>query len=234
VDEAYLRIEKVTTGKVQGREPWEDIPLSTDAVLIARPSNDPGAIEPDIKILGDDYVSRRPVQVHYSYTEGCYMLTDPGTMNGTFLNGEVIENDGRPYRLKDNDVIGLARVAGEMRVLLRFRLTRVTRQASDTEDSWKPPAKKGLSVNIPARRVFVDGREIALTKTEWKLFECLHSNRGRVCTMDDLTWEVWGADSATSELVAKYVQRLRDKIEPTRSKPMYIITHSTGGYVLQT
>ena len=233
MDEAYLRIEKVTTGRIQGFEPWQEIPLSADAVCIGRPGSDLGAVAPDFKIVGDDYVSRKFVQIHYSITEGCYMLSDLGTMNGTFLNGELIENDGRPYRLRDNDVIGLARVAGEMRVLLRFRLTRVTRQASDTEDSWKPTARKGLSVNVPARRVFVDGREIALTKTEWKLFECLHSNRDRVCTMDDLTWEVWGADGAAPELVAKYIQRLRDKIEPDRSKPRYIITHSAGGYLLQ-
>ena len=234
MSEAFLRIEKLTKGKVEGYEAWQDIPLTKDsAVLIARPSKETDAIVPDIRIIGDDYISRKPVQIHYSYSDGCYMLSDCGTINGTFLNGESMESDGRPYRLRDHDLIALGKVAGEMRVLLRFRLSQQTQPASSVEGSWGPSDKKGLSVNIPARRVFVNGREVSLTRTEWKVFGCLHTNRGKVCTMDDLTWEVWGQDGATPELVAKYVQRLRDKIEPDRSKSRYILTSSAGGYILQ-
>jgi len=233
VKEAFLRIEKVAKGKVEGYEQWQEIPLGTDAVLIARPASEPDAIPPDIKVIGDDYVSRTPVEISYSLSDGSYLLRDCGTPNGTFLNGEPVEKDGRAYRLKDYDLIGLAKVQGEMRVIFRFRVSHRTQPAWVAGEPCKAPAKKGLSVNLAARRVFVDDKDIPLTRTEWKVFEILHVNRGKICTMDDITWEVWGPSGAAPELVAKYIQRLRDKLEPDRSKPRYIVTHSAGGYILE-
>lgn len=230
---AFLRIEKMVKGKVEGYEQWEEIPLTTDAMLIARPSNEPDAIEPDVKVIGDDYISRQPVEIYYSFDDGCFMLRDHGTTNGTFLNDELVENDRRPYKLKDYDVIGLAKVKGEMRVLLRFRTSHQTQPGWLYEESGRPPRAQGLSVSTAARRVFVDGKEVPLTRTEWKVLEVLYVNRGKSATMDDITWEVWGPEGALPELVAKYIQRLRDKIEPDRAKPRYIITNPAGGYILQ-
>ena len=233
MSDAFLRIEKLGKGKIEGYDQWEDIPLGTDVVIIARPGKEPDAIQPDINIIGDDYISRTPAEVYYSFSDNCYMLRDCGTTNGTFLNGELIEKDGRAYRLKDYDMIGLAKVQGDMRVLFRFRISHKTQPGWVSEEPWKPSATKGLSVNLAARRVFVDGKDVPLTRTEWKVFEVLHANRSRVCTMDDITWEVWGPSGAAPELIAKYIQRLRDKIEPDRSKSRYIMTHSTGGYMLE-
>jgi hypothetical protein len=233
MNEAFLRVEKLTKGKVEGFEPWQKIPLGTDAVLIARPSSEADAIAPDIKIIGDDYISRTPVQIHYSVTDKCYKLSDLGTTNGTFLNGQQIDSDGEAHNLKDFDLIGLAKVQGEMRVLIRFRLGEKTQPPWIVDKTAGPSTTQGLSVNPEARRVYVDGKEVPLTRTEWKLLQFLHANRGKVCTMDEITWEVWGPDGAFPELVAKYIQRLRDKIEPDRSKPRYIMRHSAGGYMLQ-
>ena len=231
--DAFLRIEKLLKGKIEGFNQWDEIPLGTDAMLISRPDKEPDAVVPDIKIVGDDYISRTPVEICYSLSDNCYMLRDYGSTNGTFLNGEPVEKDGRPYRLKDYDMVGLAKVHGEMRVVLRFRISHKTQPGWVGEEPWKPSATKGLSVSLAARRVFIDGKEIPLTRTEWKVFEVLHANRGKVCTIDDITWEVWGAGGAAPELVAKYIQRLRDRIEPDRPKPRYILTHSAGGYVLE-
>lgn len=231
---AFLRIEKMIKGKIEGYEQWEEIPLNTDAMLIARPSNEPDAIAPDIRVIGDDYVSRRPIEIHYSIGERCFMLCDQGTTNGTFLNDELIENDGRLYKLKDYDVIGLAKVKGEMRVLLRFRTSHKTQPGWLEEEPGKPPKRQGLSVRPEARRVFVNGREVPLTRTEWKVLEVLYIKRNKTATVDDITWEVWGPEGALPELVAKYIQRLRDKIEPDRAKPQYIITNPAGGYILES
>ena len=233
VRDAFLRIEKLTKGKVEGYEQWQEIPLGTDAVLIARPSKEPDAITPDIKIIGDDYISRTPVEISYSFTDNCYVLRDYGSRNGTFLNGASVETDGRPYPLKDYDLIGLAKTQGEIRVLLRFRLSHGTQPGWIGDEPQRPSLAEGLSVNPEARRVYVDGNEVPLTKTEWNVFQFLNSNRGKVCTIDDITWEVWGPDGASPELVAKYIQRLRDKIEPDRANPQYIKTHSTGGYIVE-
>lgn len=222
---AFLRIEKLTKGKVEGHEQWDEIPLGTDAVLLARPSKEPDAIPPDIKIIGDDYISRPPnhAEIYYSFSDGCFMLRDTGSLNGTFLNGELLEKD-RPYPLKDNDLIGLAKISGETRVIFRFRVSEGTLPPWVAEEAAKPLPKEGLYISLAARRVSVAGKEIPLTKKEFKVMEVLYNNRGNACSIDDISWEIWGKEGASDELVAKYISRLREKIEPDPSKPRYIIT----------
>ena len=79
---------------------------------------------------------------------------------------------------------------------------------------------------------FQPGKEVSLTRIEWKIFQLLYANRGKVCSMDEIAWEVWGEEGAPPELIAQHIKRLRDKVELDRSKPRYILTHSTGGYLL--
>ncbi len=211
---------------------WQEIPLRADTRIIARPSVGPSATKLHIRIVGGDYISRTPIEISYSHVDGCYMIRDYGTTNGTFRNGELIENDGRSYRLKDYDLIGLAKVRGQMRVVFRFGLSYQTQLAWVSEDPWKPSAVKGLSVNTAAKKVFMDAKEIILNRTKLKVFEVLYAQRSKVCTIDDIAWDMWGMEGASSELVAKYIQRLRDRIESDRAKPRYIVTHSFGGYIL--
>lgn len=124
--EAYLTIEKLALARLEGFELWQEIPLTTLSVWIAaRPGKFLSDFVRIIKITGDDFVSGDPVRIYFSPTERCYMLSGSGTTNATFLNGERIENDNRPYPLKDKDLIGLAKVDGEIRVLLRFRSVRI-------------------------------------------------------------------------------------------------------------
>jgi pSer/pThr/pTyr-binding forkhead associated (FHA) protein len=146
VKNAFLTIEKLAKGRIQGYEQWQQITLDKDAVLIGRPSDEPDAVSIHVKIIGDDYVSRKPVEIDYSSSDDCYLLRDHGTSNGTFLNGELVETDGRPYRLKDYDAIGLAKVHGEIRVLLRFRTSHKTQPGWVDEMSSRPP-------RIPVRAV---------------------------------------------------------------------------------
>lgn len=220
----FLRIEKLTRGRVEGYEEWDEIPLGTDSVLIGRPSHKKDAFVPDIKIVGDDYVSRGAdhAEIYYSFSDGHYMLRDNGSTNGTFLNGEQLEIN-RPYSLKDNDLIGLARISGEMRVVLRFRDSEKTPPPWN-DDSGRPPKNEGLAINLAARRVAVAGREVPLTRKEFKVLEVLYNNRGKACSIDDISWEVWGNEGASDELIAKYISRLREKIEADPGVPRYIHT----------
>ena len=222
---AVLRIEKLSKGKVKGYDEWDEIPLSTDAALIGRPSKKPDAIPPDIMIVGNDYISRSQAEIFYSFSDGCFMVRDNGSLNGTFLNGELLEKD-KHYPLKDRDLIGLAKVSGEIKVLFRFRTSEATSPPWVDEEPGKPPTKEGLFLNLRARRLFVNGKEIPLTRKEFKVLEVLYNNRGNACSIDDISWEVWGKEGASDELIAKYISRLREKIESEPSKPRYIVTVS--------
>jgi pSer/pThr/pTyr-binding forkhead associated (FHA) protein len=220
---AFLRVEKLAKGKIEGYEEWDESPLSTDAVLMARPDKKADAVSPDIKIVGDDYISRNQAEIYYSFGDGCFMLRDTGSLNGTFLNGELLEKN-QAYPLADQDLIGLSKIAGEIRVVFRFRLSEATLPAWVVEESAKASHKEGLAINLAARRVFITGKEIPLTKREFKVLEVLYNDRGKACSIDDISWEVWGEEGASDELIAKYISRLRDKIETDPAKPSYIIT----------
>jgi hypothetical protein len=220
---AFLRVERLAKGKIEGYEKWDEIPLGTDAVLIGRPDNRSDAIPPDIKILGDDYISRNQAEIFYSFNDGCFILRDNGSLNGTFLNGEMIENR-KNYPIKDHDIIGFSKISGEMRLELRFRTSYSTLPPWLEEKSTGPQGKEGLFLNLAARRVYAGEKEVPLTKKEFQVIEVLYNNKGNACSIDDISWEVWGKEGASDELIAKYISRLREKIEPEPSKPRYIVT----------
>jgi pSer/pThr/pTyr-binding forkhead associated (FHA) protein len=221
---AFLRIEKLTTGKVEDYELWQEIPLSDHASLIGRSSKSPNAILPDIKIVGDDYITRgEHAEIFFSFKDGCYMVRDTRSQNDTFLNGQTLEK-GKPYPLKDRDVIGLAKIKGEIRVTFRFRLNDKTAPPWSEEEPGRSPPQQGLHINLAAKKVFVNGQQVSLTRTELKLLEVLYENQGNACSIDDIAYEVWGKEGASDELVAQHIRRLREKIENDASKPVYIIT----------
>jgi pSer/pThr/pTyr-binding forkhead associated (FHA) protein len=221
---AFLRIEKLTTGKIDGYEMWQEIPLEASAIIIGRPSRSPDAISPDIKIVGDDYITRvEHAEIFYSDQDGCFMIKDSKSRNGTFVNEEIIEKN-EPFRLKDRDIIGLAKIGGELRVKFRFKLNDETAPPWAEDKDQKHIPEKGLHINVASKKVFVNGHEVSLTKTELKLLEMLYENKGNACSIDDIAWEVWGKEGASDELIAQHVRRLRARIEEDPSQPRYIIT----------
>jgi len=218
---AFLRIEKLARGKIEGYEMWRNIPLSSETVLIGRPSMNPEDVVPDIKIVGDDYVTRSEhAEIYYSFADNCFILRDNHSTHGTFLNEEIIEKD-RPYRLKDRDIIGLAKIGNEIRVEFRFRLTDETPPV--LLDRARVP-QTGLHINMASKSVYMNGQPVKLTKTELKLLVLLYENKGNACSIDKIAYEIWGTEAATEDLVAHYIRLLRKKIENDPSKPVLIVS----------
>ena len=220
---AVLIIEKLSRGKVKSYDVWDEIPLSTHLVRIGRPSREPDAVPPDIMIVGNNYISRSQAEIFYSPENGCFMVRDNGSLNGTFLNGESLEIN-KPYPLKDQDLIGFAKISREIKILFRFMASEETSPPWVEEESGRPSMKEGLYVNLRARRVYVNGKEIPLTNKEFRVLEVLYNCRGDACNIDVISYEVWGKEGASPELIAQYISRLRKKIEPESSNPRYIVT----------
>ena len=78
---AFLRIENIVQGKVEGYSIEDAIPLGIEAVNIGRPSKDSNTPSPDIKIAGDDYISRNQAEIRYSVEDDCFVLSDLGSRN---------------------------------------------------------------------------------------------------------------------------------------------------------
>jgi DNA-binding response OmpR family regulator len=83
--------------------------------------------------------------------------------------------------------------------------------------------------------VRVNGKEVHLTRTEFKLLIELATNSGKVLSREDLLERVWGYDYfGDSRLVDVHVRRLRTKIEMDPANPKYVVTVRGLGYKLKT
>ncbi len=89
----------------------------------------------------------------------------------------------------------------------------------------------GLEVDMRLKRVWRDGKPLALTPTEFKLLVTLMHHAGDVVSPKDLVKEVWGAQYA-SEIghVRRYIWHLRQKIEPDPDNPRFIHNDRGFGY----
>ena len=91
-----------------------------------------------------------------------------------------------------------------------------------------------LSLDTHAKTVFVEGREVNLTKTEYKIVELLMSNPGRVFSIDDIYESVWEEPSFNSDnTVSVHIRKIREKIESNPKKPKYLKVVWGIGYKME-
>jgi DNA-binding response OmpR family regulator len=111
-------------------------------------------------------------------------------------------------------------------------LLRRSRLSDDPKE--KPPANYNdpyLSVDLAGRRVCIQGDEIRLTPTEFKLLATFIKHAGEVLTFQQLLERVWGYEYTTEHHYPRiYVSHLRRKIEPDIKNPTYIHNEYGVGY----
>src|SRR5215471_5940943 len=89
-----------------------------------------------------------------------------------------------------------------------------------------------LTIDVPGRRVFRQGREISLTSREYALLEYPARHAGEVVGRADIAEHVWDEHyDAFSNVVDVYVQRLRRKLDDPDA-PSIIRTRRGQGYQL--
>lgn len=84
------------------------------------------------------------------------------------------------------------------------------------------------------REVWIGSRKtpVSLTHLENKLLEYLMINAGQVLAVEMIIDQVWGPSAADRDMLRQLVHRLRIKIEPEPSEPIYIQTVPGLGYGL--
>lgn len=93
----------------------------------------------------------------------------------------------------------------------------------------------GLVIDFERRLVTIDGREVHLTPTEYDALKYLAMHAGKVITRRTLLQAVWGPQYATEDqYLYVLIGNLRRKIEPTPSRPHYLLTDAGIGYRLRT
>ena len=96
-----------------------------------------------------------------------------------------------------------------------------------------PPAPngKGLVIDVDSREVLLDGRHLALTRSEFDLLALLSRNPRRVMTPRAILLELWDTDFVGDDRpVEVYVHRLRRKLGESGKANAFIHTVRGVGY----
>lgn len=94
-------------------------------------------------------------------------------------------------------------------------------------------ATGSLVIDYSQHIVTLNGHEIALTPTEYRIISYLAQNVGRVVTQDLLLEHVWGPEYlGESHMLQVNINRLRHKLEVDATQPHYILTKVGVGYSL--
>lgn len=118
--------------------------------------------------------------------------------------------------------------------LLR-RVRAVLRRTSQAQELTSFPTYScgDLVLNFVQKRVFVKGKEVRLTATEYGVLYHLARNAGKVIFHEDLLAWVWGPEYRNElQYLRSYIGSLRKKLEDDPATPRYILGKHGIGYYL--
>jgi DNA-binding response OmpR family regulator len=78
-----------------------------------------------------------------------------------------------------------------------------------------------------------EGEVISLTALESRMLDYLMLHAGQILTFQDLIDHIWGPGGGDRDMLRQIVRRLRGKIEPDPTQPVYIETVPGVGYGLK-
>jgi two-component system KDP operon response regulator KdpE len=88
-----------------------------------------------------------------------------------------------------------------------------------------------IEVEWRSHQVWVRGKRIKLSPTEFKILSCLIKNRGWIVTHEQLLEKAWGPNYIGDKSFVKlYIRYLRKKIEVNPHSPRLILTERGIGY----
>lgn len=122
--------------------------------------------------------------------------------------------------------------AGELLARIRVAL----RHKAMPQSGQKEPVfiLDGLRVDLTARQVFVNDKEVHLTPIEYRLLSVLVKYAGKVVTHTMLLKEVWGpVYSDQTQYLRVYMTQLRRKLEADPARPKFLINEPGVGYRLK-
>jgi len=118
---------------------------------------------------------------------------------------------------------GISELLARVRALLRDRTDGATQEPVYSVD--------GLRVDLPGRQVWVEGREVRLSRKEYELLRLFVTSPGRVLTHQQILSRVWpsGRGAGTQHLRV-LVGALRQKLGDDPTRPRFIATEQGVGY----
>jgi pSer/pThr/pTyr-binding forkhead associated (FHA) protein len=148
------------------------------------------------------------------------ILEDLGSKNGTFCNGQKVDNT---LVLQDGDVIQVALV--QHFTYMSSDSTLPLTETTVLEDS----TVLRLHLDKRSHRVWVHQQELIppLSVSQFKLLQALYEKRDQVVPRDQLVDTIWGSDQSegvSEEALDALVRRLRDRLKEIDATHAYILT----------
>ena len=91
----------------------------------------------------------------------------------------------------------------------------------------------GLVLDKKQRIVLVEGEEVRLTATEYKILELLMEHPGQVFSSEQIYENVWKEEAINTETIMVHVRKLREKIEVNPRNPRYLKVVWGIGYKIE-
>lgn len=141
-------------------------------------------------------------------------------------------------RQSDDDILKALNIGGDDYIrkpiplsILLAKVKAVIKRYSVHQDTGVH--EKGcFQVDHCAMRIYQNGVDLKLKTMEYKLFEYLFRNSGKVVTKDELFQNVWGDSFFSDGTLNVHIRRLREKIEEKPNEPEIIKTIWGTGYIM--
>ena len=101
----------------------------------------------------------------------------------------------------------------------------------------------GLELYPDDKRLLVDGEQVKLTATEFKIMELLMKNPGRIFSAEDIYRNVWNEDGyaventvnplSSDNTIAVHIRHIREKVEINPKEPRYVKVVWGLGYKIE-
>lgn len=119
----------------------------------------------------------------------------------------------------------------ELLARIRTAIRHSNKIVDDKVNSTRHYSARGLVVDFGKRLVTVEGKEIHLTRVEYKIVSMLAQNSGKVITYSSLIEQVWGPYADDNNRILRVnMANIRRKIEKNPGEPEYIFTELGVGY----
>ena len=213
-----------------------DIYLTAEGYVVLQAYDGFQALEllekhPDVQLILMDIMMPRLDGVHAtmkireSRNIPIIMLSAKSEDNDKILGLNIGADD---YMTKPfNPMELIARVKSQLRRYTNFGVSEEGGASSVTVNG-------GLEMDDGAKRVTVDGQEVALTPVEYKIVKFLMENRGLVFSSAQIYENVWNEPSyGADNIVAVHIRHIREKIEINPKEPRYIKVIWGHGYKME-
>ncbi|MBU3104965.1 response regulator transcription factor [Clostridium gasigenes] len=122
----------------------------------------------------------------------------------------------------------LARVNSQLRRYSKFiSLVKTENEVINTFSSG------GLELNTDTKEVLIDGINVRVTPSEYKIIKLLIKNQGKVFSADEIYERVWNEVAINSDTIMVHVRNIREKIEVNPKNPKYLKVVWGVGYKIE-